>query len=123
MMRSYDRNAARDLVPLLESITRELNERRHEARLTEAAISRLRRRGGSSATLSDLRAVLATHNREIRLALAELERLGCTVDLEGPFRVLIPGVDGSLAGGYAWDPEETGQLGDHQPSDSEASPA
>lgn len=123
MMRSYDRNAARDLVPLLESITRELNERRHEAGLTETAIRRVRRRGGTAQELTDLRAILATHKREIRLALAELERLGCSVDTDRPSRVLIPGVDGRLEGGYAWDPDELDQLGDLQPSDSEASPA
>jgi hypothetical protein len=123
MMRSYDRNAARDLVPLLESITRELTERRHEARVTETAIRRLRRQGGTAEELTDLRAILATHKREIRLALAELERLGCSVDTDRPSRVLIPGVDGSLEGGYAWDPDEAELLGDLQALDSEASPA
>lgn len=123
MMRSYDRNAARDLVPLLESITRELTERRRAARSTESAISRIQRRGGSSADLTDLRALLATHRREIRLALAELERLGCAVDEEHPSRVLIPGVDGRLEGGYAWDPDEMNATGDLEPSDSEASTA
>ena len=73
--------------------------------------------------LTDLRAMLATHRREIRLALGELDRLGCAVDEERPSRVLIPGLDGTLEGGYAWDRDENDRLGELQLSDSEASEA
>ena len=51
----------------------------------------------------DLRARLTTHRREIRLAEAELERLGCIVDSDHPWRVKIPGIDGRLEAGFQLD--------------------
>ena len=103
MLRAYDHDSAQSLVPYLESITLELKERRHEIRVLESAIDRLQRTDGPSTEIGDLRAALANHRFEFRLALEELERLGCSVDEHKPFRVLIPGADGSLVGGFAYE--------------------
>jgi hypothetical protein len=40
------------------------------------------------------------------LVRTELEKLGCTLDMDHPMRVLIPGSDGYLEHGYQWDPAE-----------------
>jgi hypothetical protein len=37
----------------------------------------------------------------------ELDRLGCALDGERPFRVLIPGDDGVIESGFAWDLGDT----------------
>jgi hypothetical protein len=40
------------------------------------------------------------------MAIRELEKLGCALDADHPLRVLIPGSDGELENGYAWDPAD-----------------
>jgi len=105
MIRAYDRKSARELVPLLEVITRELSERMHEVRVLQGRLLGLAEVGPSTEVL-ELRAALAGHRREIRRAHAELERLGCVLDKGWPQRVLIPGADGRLEGGYTWDGQD-----------------
>lgn len=105
----YDQTRANRLVPLLRSITRELRERNEAIELLEATLGQLKftaRRRGKKAELAQLEGELAMHKREARLARTELEKLGCTLDLDHPLRVLIPGSDGFLEHGYLWDPAE-----------------
>lgn len=109
MMNSYDRNRARQLVPLLKSITKEMDERLTRIRRLEALLESTEndQRARTSAEL-DLQAELATQRRELRLARKELERLGCVVDPAHPQRVLIPGSDGNIERGFRWDLDATG---------------
>ena len=105
----YDQARAHRLVPLLRSITRELRERNAAIETLEATIDQLKNtaeRRGKRANLGELKSELASNRREARLARQELERLGCSLDLDHPLRVLIPGSDGQLEHGYLWDPAE-----------------
>ena len=101
MTTTYDRQDAQKLVPLLDAIFREVAERRHEARLLEKQLVREKREGASAETLLGLRARLASHRRELRLARKEFERLGCTVDDHNPNRVFIAGPIGERS--FRWD--------------------
>jgi hypothetical protein len=40
------------------------------------------------------------------MAMRELERLGCMLDLDHPLRVLIPAATTGTNGGFAWRPED-----------------
>lgn len=102
MNRAYDRKTASDLLPLLDVILREVTERRHELRILERRLRRAREAEDVTDTL-ELRAQIALHRREIRLALAEVQELGCVIESDSPLQVLIPGADGRLEGGYRWD--------------------
>ena len=113
MKKAYDRTTARQLVPLLESITREVVDRLHEVRLLQGKLALLEQenqRVGLSAEKSgeflELRAVVANHRRQIRLAMKELERLGCVVDEDNPLLIFIPGTDGNIDHGFQWDPSD-----------------
>lgn len=113
MKKAYDRTTARQLVPLLESITREVVDRLHEVRIFQGKLALLEQRsldgnGGSekSGECIELRAALSNHRREIRLAMKELERLGCVVDEHNPLLIFIPGSDGNIDHGFQWDPAD-----------------
>jgi hypothetical protein len=105
----YDERHAEALVPLLRSIMHEIQERGR-------AITRLERRREilTSAEgaydrqnrMSDVEGRLSIHRREMRLAMRELERLGCALDQDDPRRVRIPGRDGKLEKGYSWGPSD-----------------
>lgn len=102
----YDAGRAEALIPLLRSITDEIQER-------EEAIDRgtVRLQVGQSKLTADARqqleAELSVHKRELRLALVELERLGCALDLDHPLRVLIPGSTTEPGRRFEWSPEDT----------------
>ena len=103
MKKAYDRERARRLVPLLEAICREVAERSHRIRILEKRQARLgEEQPGSARDALELKALLALHRREVRLALKELEHLGCAVDREHPSTICIPGHDGSLDAGFRW---------------------
>ena len=113
MKKAYDRTTARQLVPLLKSITREVVERLHEVRIFQGRLALLeqgksdgRQSDAMSAEYLDLRAALSNHRREIRLAMKELERLGCVVDEHNPLLIFIPGTDGNIDHGFQWDPAD-----------------
>jgi hypothetical protein len=109
MMNSYDRNRAHQLVPLLKSITKEMEERVAAIRRLEAQVETISAGGRDKGNVElDLQAELATQRRELRLAGKELERLGCIVDPTHPQRVLIPGSDGNIERGFRWDLDATG---------------
>ena len=91
----YSKQNATALLPLLEAITREIQERtscleRIEGLLEDAAPNAL-----SKETVRDRIAQAATQRRELRLARAELERLGCSIVGTQPITIRIPGQRGS----------------------------
>jgi hypothetical protein len=63
----------------------------------------LHERDAAAREILDVQAELATHKREMRLSLKELEDLGCVVGEGHPLAVIIPGHDGNLDHGYRWD--------------------
>lgn len=105
MKQSNDTGDAQRLVPLLDSIFREVAERRRQARLLEKQLVAAQQGGKAEDDQSDhlleLRAQLATQRRELRLAQKEFERLGCSVDEHNPNRVLILGPNGRQT--FRWD--------------------
>ena len=105
----YDERHAEALVPLLRSIMQEIQERAR-------AIARLERRReiltaaegayDRENRLADVDGRLSVHRYEVRLAMRELERLGCALDQHDPLRVRIPGRDGKLDKGFSWSPSD-----------------
>ena len=102
MKKAYDRHGASQLVPLLESITREIAERLEALQGLEARVETLSKRVHAD-EICNLQAEIATHRLGIRLAAKEFEALGCVFDESAPARILIPGADGKLERGFHWD--------------------
>ena len=105
MKKAYDYRAAERLIPLLRNIQKEIRERSDSIRRAYVRIKGLgnTRRNAEGA----FRAEISNHKREIRLARKELTRLGCLLDEASPHRVLIPGSNGALDCGFAWEFGET----------------
>jgi hypothetical protein len=103
MKKAYDTQHAKQLLPLLESIVREVADRLHEIRVIQGRLAAFED-VEATPEFFDLKAALSNHRREIRLATAELERLGCVVDEKYPLRIIIPGTDGNPE--FQWDPGE-----------------
>ncbi len=99
-IRTYDQQQAQGLIPFFESIAQEISERRTELRLLE--VQELQT-APDSAQAAQLQAQKANHRKEIRLALKEITRLGCTIGREHPLRVVIPGPHGQ-ADEFSWSP-------------------
>ena len=106
-MHAYDRDNAAKLVPLLESIFSEVADRRRAIRDMERTLASMKRAGAPSAEIGHVTAKLAIHRRELRHTAKEFERLGCVVDEHNPNRVIIPGSNGALEGGFHWQAGET----------------
>lgn len=105
--RTYDRTHASQLVPMLRSIMTEILERTGAIETLEARLeTRLQDRAnaGRDRDVTQLRAQIAEHRRQLRLATRELARFGCAIDQDHPARVLIPGETGELLQGYRWSP-------------------
>jgi hypothetical protein len=103
MKKAYDSRGAERLIPLLRQIQKEIRQRSDSIRKCYVQIKGL---GNSRKTLSGaLRAEISNHKREIRHARKEFDRLGCLIDETAPYRVLIPGADGT--NGFAWELGET----------------
>jgi hypothetical protein len=100
----YDTERAGRLVPLLRAITSEIRERSAAIETLEREAAQLPRTRHSAERRAQIEADLSMHRRETRTARRDLERLGCTLDADHPLRVLIPGADGDLGSGWAWDP-------------------
>ena len=114
MKKAYNYQGADELIPLLRSIQREVRERREEILRLENTLRVFKRRASEHPRLASTQAELMTQRRELRLSERELERLGCALDGERPFRVLIPGDDGAIEHGFAWDLGDTrGTVGIH----------
>jgi hypothetical protein len=94
----YAEPQAEKLLPLLVSIGREVKNR---IRAIDALELQLAQYGPSNPPRDSkgtaLVAELALHKRELRSSLKELERLGCELDADHPLRILIPGLNGTLA--------------------------
>ncbi|MEZ6014677.1 MAG: DUF2203 family protein [Planctomycetota bacterium] len=104
MKQVHHQNDAQRLVPLIDAIFREVADRRREIRLLEKQLVAMQRETENDADLDrtiSLRAQLASHRRELRLARKEFERLGCQVDEHNPNRVLILGPNGRQT--FRWD--------------------
>ena len=106
MKHAYSRTRAKQLIPLLQSISAEIEDRTLAARRLER---KLRSFGEDSTdpAVFDVRAELAEQRRQLRLSRTELEDLGCSVDEEDPRRVLIPGLGGTMVNGFCWELGDT----------------
>ena len=102
MKRAYNKDRARQLIPLLGSITQEISERVHEALIIQGRLTKLESNPVSDEFMN-LKAKLAIHRREIRQSARELSRLGCVMDEEDPGQIRIPGTDGEFAHGFQFD--------------------
>jgi len=95
--KTYDREAAERMTPLLRSITRELLERRRAVDLLQHELSLEKRKPTSDRNTALLEAALSSQRRELRLVGKEVARLGLELDAEHPLRILIPTADGAWA--------------------------
>lgn len=95
---TYNEREAQRLIPLFQSIATEVGERRGALHLLE--VRQLDTEPDSDQAIQ-IQAERANHRKELRLALREVTRLGCSVAREYPLRVLIPGPNGD-ADGYSW---------------------
>jgi hypothetical protein len=102
MKRAYDRDRARQLIPLLGSITQEISERVHEALIIQGRLAKLEGNPIGDEFMN-LKAKLAGHRRELRQSAKELTRLGCVIDEEDPGKIRIPGTDGDFEHGFRFD--------------------
>jgi len=92
MDKTYEREDAERMMPLVRSIGREIKDR---TRAIQALEYRRAVSGGELAGSFD--AELSMHRRELRQVTKELDRLGLSVDESDPLRILIPGASGSWA--------------------------
>ena len=102
--RAYDRKRATQLLPLLRSIAREIQERTTQIARLDGLVTSLRSVGSGlhADEIVNHQAEAATHKRGLRSALLELERLGCSVEETRPLTIRIPGAFGDRDNGYAW---------------------
>jgi len=102
MRHPYDPKHARALAPLLDSISREIEERSLALEALEARIHELRSSPFFAEELQALEAEAAAHRREMRLCHTELERLGCTVLGTTPITIRIPTLVGKQRRSVVW---------------------
>ena len=94
---NYTQTIVMRLLPLLESIAREFQERGEALQALEARIRKLAK--GESV---ELVAEAAEHRRELRHAHEELDGLGCSVIGEEPLTFRIPGRVGQERHSFLW---------------------
>ena len=103
MKHDYDPRLAKELMPLLESIGREITERSVALENLEAEIERHALQDGpGDAGPHGLIAEAAAHRRGLRLSRQELERLGCSVVGTDPLTLRIPGRVGTTKRSFVW---------------------
>jgi hypothetical protein len=90
------------LAPLLESIAREIAERRARLSRLEERVEALRASPFYSAGLRELEAEVASHRRELRHCHDELERLGCSLVGTTPLTIRIPTRSGGRPRSRVW---------------------
>ncbi|MFT4538549.1 MAG: hypothetical protein ACI841_004055 [Planctomycetota bacterium] len=100
---SYDRKDAKLLLPLLESIGTEIQERKRSIRLLEKRITGIADDDSEETQMLNLKADLAEHRRGLRTSRAELDKLGCQEGQKRGKLFLIPGQDGTLESGFRWE--------------------
>ncbi len=99
----YDQKRATALVPLLNSITHELQERNAELAGLERRIETLsNQQRPDEGALHNLVAEASMHRREVRLAKEELLRLGCSIVGTAPLTIRIPGQRGNARRSFVW---------------------
>ena len=101
----YAPKRARELLPLLQSIGREISERTEALETLESEIARSESQVLSEQDrdrLHELVAEAAAHRRGLRLARLELERLGCSVVGTSPLTFRIPGRVGLRDRSFVW---------------------
>ncbi|MEM7309467.1 MAG: DUF2203 family protein [Planctomycetota bacterium] len=102
----YDRSDANALVPLLNSIIAEIQERGRSLERLERRIdtlsSRPAKRRGDPQDLHNLVADAAVQRREVRLAKEELLKLGCSIVGTDPITVRIPGQRGNARRSFVY---------------------
>jgi chromosome segregation ATPase len=80
---------AKRMVPLMHSITREARDRTRAIRHLEAKLKELSsRRGEQTAEIRPVESELFFHRREIERVQKELARLGCSLDVDHPERIV-----------------------------------
>ena len=104
----YDPQHAKEILPLLESIGREITERSLALAHLETEITTLESEDPvDDDRMHGLVAEASAHRRGLRLAKAELERLGCSVVGTTPLTFRIPGRIGTRDRSFVW---RTGDL-------------
>jgi hypothetical protein len=99
----YNQNVAKALLPLLQSIGREIEERNAALEAIEKRLEVLDACGrASSNAFLALTADAAEHRRELRYALEELNRLGCSVVGTTPLTIRIPGRRGQTRRSFVY---------------------
>ena len=99
----YEATAAKALLPLLDSIRRELEERGETLARIEERIDSLAH--GPCSREAEQRFLLAeasAERRELRRCHRELERLGCSVLGTKPLTIRIPTVEGATKKSLVW---------------------
>ena len=103
IFKPYDEQQALAILPLLGSITQEIQERTLAVELLEIEIDMLRSvKPVDEDALRTAVAEAATHRRELRQANKELERLGCSVVGTEPLTLRIPGKVGEARKSFVW---------------------
>ena len=101
---------AQALLPLLRSITRELEERGSALSNLELRIERAEAdEPVDREVLFRLTAEAAIHRREMRVAESELKRLGCSVVGTTPLTIRIPTSTRRGRGSLVWQPSHPDQ--------------
>ena len=98
----YNRTHATRLLPLLGAIGREIQERAEALEALEAKIEEWTGQPDRSEDARSAVAEAAAHRRGLRLAKAELERLGCSVLGTEPLTFRIPGRVGEATQSFVW---------------------
>ena len=98
----YEQTQIIRLLPLLESIGREIQERSEALERVEARIEELSRSRDTIRQAQDEGAEASAHRRGLRLARREIDRLGCSVVKLRPLTFRIPGRVGKDTRNYVW---------------------
>jgi len=97
MNKTFARQDAERMMPLLRSIGREIRERTSVLARLEAQLSLHTTRARRDAEVRALESQISLHRRELRRVNQELGHLGCDLDADHPLRILIPTPDGAWA--------------------------
>lgn len=101
--RAYEWHEALALLPLLESIAREVRERDEVLRRIAGDLRRMEKRGrGRGAEARLLTAEAADHRTALRQIRTEVERLGCEEIGVRPPTIRIPAAGGPEAETWVW---------------------
>ncbi len=101
--KTYDERRAKQLMPLLEAIGREIQERSLALDGSERRLEQIEKLPSSDSDVTrELVAQAAAHRQGLRLAHKELDRLGCSVVGPEPLTIRIPGRVGEARRSFVW---------------------